>query len=149
MKARMYLLAVTLAAVVAGQDIGTHAQPTHSNAENASLIVVHADVPLYPALALAARQSGTVRVRLSVKGGVVVSADAGSAAPSVLVYAAKQNVRTWQFAPDVTSTLDVTYVYELAKDESGVRENPRIEMQLPSLVRITARPVKANPMDGK
>lgn len=149
MKTRIFLLAVTLATVAPGQDRGTHVPPADSNAADASLIVVHADVPLYPALAVAARQSGTVRVRLSVKGGAVVSADAEESAPPVLVHAAKENARTWRFAPDVTSTLDVTYVYDLAKDETGVRENPRIEMQLPSLVRITARPVKAIPMDGK
>ncbi len=143
MKTGLLLFAVTLATVALGQE--THSLDT----TDASAIVVHADVPLYPALAVAARQSGTVRVRVSIKGGAVVSADTESSAPSVLVHAAKENARTWQFAPDVTSTLDVTYIYELAKDESGVRQNPRVEMQLPSLVKITAKPVKAIPMDGK
>ncbi len=65
------------------------------------------------------------------------------------MHAATENARTWQFAPDVTGAIDVTYIYELTKDESGVRENPRIEMQLPSLVRITAKPVRAIPMGMK
>jgi len=34
------------------------------------------------------------------------------------------------------------------KEESLVRENPRIAMDLPSLVRITAKPVKAMPLHG-
>jgi len=115
---------------------------------DASLIVVRAEVPLYPALAVAARLSGVVHVRISIKDGSVRSVDATSTAPPILVSAAKDNVGTWRFAPDVSSTVEVTYIYELAKEESVVRENPRITMDLPSLVRITAKPVKAVPLHG-
>ena len=98
---------------------------------------------------MAARQSGIVRVRIFVKAGIVISADTESSAAPVLVHAARENARTWRFTTDVTDRIDVTYIYELAKEESGVRQNPRIEMQLPTLVRIIAKPVKAIPMDGK
>jgi TonB family protein len=77
------------------------------------LIVVHADVPLYPPLAMAARLGGTVRVRVSIKGGSVLSADTESTAAPVLLNAAKENARTWRFTPDVNGTLEVTYLYEL------------------------------------
>lgn len=113
------------------------------------LIVVHAEVPLYPALAVAARLSGVVRVHITIKDGSIRSVTTTSSAPPMLVSAAKDNVGTWQFAPDVSSTAEVTYIYELAKEESVIRENPRITMDLPSLVKVTARPVKAMPINGK
>ena len=115
---------------------------------DASLIVVHADVPLYPALAVAARLSGVVRVRISIKDGSVRSAETTSSAPPILVSAAKDNVGTWRFAPDVGGTVEVTYIFELAKEEGVVRENPHIAMDLPSLVRITAKPVRTTPLHG-
>jgi hypothetical protein len=113
------------------------------------LIVVHADVPLYPSLAMAAHESGTVRVRVSVKAGSVPTADTESAAPPVLLHAAKENVRTWRFTPDVYGMFDATYIYELAEAAGVFPENPHIDMQLPHLVRITAKPVKAMPMHGQ
>jgi TonB family protein len=122
---------------------------TTVNAADATLMVVHADVPLYPSLALAAHQSGTVRLRISVKQGAVLSADALSSAPPILQQAAKDNVSTWRFTPDVNGALEVKYIYELEEADRVVPENPRISMQLPSVVRITAKPVKAIPMRGK
>jgi outer membrane biosynthesis protein TonB len=149
MKTVILLLGVALTTLVAGQDLGTHSPSATWDETYGSLIVVHADMPLYPWLAIAARQSGTVRVRVSIKEGVVVNATAEASAPPVLVHAAKENALTWRFAHDATSTLTVTYIYELAKDESGVLQNPHIEMQLPTLVKITARPVYAFRMDDK
>jgi TonB family protein len=119
------------------------------SSSNSSLIVSHADVPLYPALAKAARLSGTVHVHVSVKGGTVANAEAQSSAAPVLVTAAKENVMTWRFAPDAYGTLDVTYMYELEKEEVLVPENPRIELQLPSLVKIIAKPTKPTPQHGQ
>jgi hypothetical protein len=114
-----------------------------------SLIVVHAEVPLYPALAVAARLSGVVQVHITIKRGSVRSVTTASSAPPILVNAAEHNVRTWQFAPDVNSNAEVMYIYELAKEEGIVPENPRITMDLPSLVKVTARPVRAMTMHGK
>ncbi len=116
---------------------------------NGSFLVTHADVPLYPALARAARLSGAVHVLVSVKNGLVASADTQSSAAQILVNAARENAKTWRFAPDANGTLKVTYIYELEKDEVIVPENPRVEMQLPSLVKITAKPAKAMPVHGK
>ena len=147
MKIGIFLFAVVLAAV--GQEDGFRSPVANEKVPNASLLVVHADVPVYPALAVAARQSGTVRVRVSIRRGVVDGAETDSVAPPVLVHAAKENVRTWQFEQGVTCKVDVTYIYELSKEETGVPENPRIEMDLPSLVRVTGKPVRAVPMDGR
>jgi hypothetical protein len=111
----------------------------------ASLMVLHADVPLYPVLARAARLSGTVRVRVGVKGGAVVSAVPESTAHQILQDAARDNVITWRFGPDIDASFEATFIYELANGETTVPENPHVEMWLPSLLKITARPTKATP----
>ena len=120
-----------------------------SDSVGGPFIVTHADVPLYPAVARAARQSGEVHVRVSVKRGMVTGTETQSSAPPILVGASKENVSTWRFSPDVDGAFDVLYIYELAKEEVTVPENPRIEMRLPSLVRITANPTKAMPLDSR
>lgn len=113
-----------------------------------SAIVQHAEVPQYPSLAVAGRLSGVVHLHVTVEGGAVTKAESDS--PSqvlILVNAAAENVKTWRFAADTKGTFDVTYYFELRKDEGVVPENPRVEMQLPLLVKLVARPVRASCQD--
>jgi TonB family protein len=113
------------------------------------LLIVHADVPLYPAVAQAARLIGTVRIQVHVSNGVVANAEAESSAHAILVNAAITNVKTWQFSADANGSFQVTYVYELDKEEGDFPENPRVEMRLPVLVKITSRPVKRTTSHSK
>jgi len=113
-----------------------------------SAIVLHAEVPQYPALALAGRLSGSVHLHVLVEDGAVVKAESDS--PSrlqILINAATENVKTWRFAHHARGTFDVMYAFELRKDEGVVPENPRIEMELPNLVKLVARPVKPTCQD--
>jgi TonB-like protein len=103
--------------------------------------LVHADVPLYPPIGLAARLSGTVRVKILVSNGAVVNAETDSSAHMILVNAAEKNVKTWQFTPDTNGSFELTYIYQLQTEEARSPENPRVEMQLP-VVKIIGRPVK-------
>ena len=113
-----------------------------------SAIVLHADVPQYPALALAGRLSGSVHLHVLVQDGTVVKAESDSPVQlQILINAATENVKTWRFAHNARGTFDVTYAFELRKDEGVVPENPRIEMELPTLVRLVARPVKPTCQD--
>ncbi len=104
-------------------------------------LLVHADIPLYPPVALAARLSGTVRVKVQVNKGAVVNTETDSSAHAILLSAAEKNVKTWQFAPDANGPFELTYVYQLETHEADLPENPRVEMQLP-VIKITGRPVK-------
>jgi len=106
-------------------------------------LLVRAEIPLYPPVALAARLSGTVRIKVQVSKGAVVSTetDSSSSAHTVLVSAAQKNVKTWQFAPDANGPFELTYIYQLETHEADLPENPRVEIQLP-FVKITGRPVK-------
>jgi TonB family protein len=148
MKIRLLWSVLSLAAGIAASQAQVPAPP--SNVTNGSFLVTRADVPLYPSLARAARLSGTVQVRVSVKNGSVASTETqSSSAAQILVNAARANATTWRFAPDANGTFEVTYIYELEKDEVVVPENPRVEMQLPSLVKITAKPAKPTTVYGK
>ncbi len=124
----------------------TAAEAEHkSSANNGSQqqpVVMHADLPLYPPIARAARISGTVQVQVTVKDGAVVNTEVKSRANPLLVVPTLANLKTWQFWPKTDAAFLVTYIYTVEKKESDTVENPRIEMQLPNLVKITTRPVK-------
>jgi hypothetical protein len=104
-------------------------------------LLVHAEIPLYPPLALAARLSGTVRAKVQVSKGAVVNTETDSSAHAILVNAAEKNVKTWQFASDANARFELTYIYQLETHEADSPENSRLEMHLP-VVKITGRPVK-------
>jgi hypothetical protein len=111
-------------------------------------IVLRAEVPLYPPLAIQGRLSGVVRLHVFVENGAVTKAESDSSAQlQVLVIAATENVKTWRFAPGARGTFDVTYTYELEKVEGVRSENPHIVMDLPTAVRITARPAEHTCLD--
>ena len=107
-----------------------------------TVIVTRADVPFYPVLALEARISGEVRVKVTIQNGEVVGTTAVSSAHILLTNAASENIRTWRFLQSVTEVIEVTFLYVITKNEGEIPQNPRIEMELPSFVRITATPVK-------
>jgi hypothetical protein len=115
---------------------------------HSSAIVAHAEIPQYPPLALAGRLTGSIHLRAAVEHGAVIKAESDSPSQlQILINEAVENVKTWRFAHDATGTFDVTYVFEIRGDESVVPENPRIEMELPTLVKLAARPVKPTCQD--
>ncbi len=105
-------------------------------------LVVGGELPLYPSVAVAARLEGTVIVSISVSKGIVQKAETRPEANALLASAAKRNALSWRFAPETTGTLAVRFIFELAKTEVLVPENPEIQMRLPESVRIVAKPVK-------
>ncbi|HET9184486.1 MAG TPA: TonB family protein [Candidatus Angelobacter sp.] len=104
-----------------------------------SLVIQHADMPSYPAMARVAHVTGTVQIEITIRNGVVVQSEQRSSVHPILINAALENVRTWKFRPDANAKFSVTYIYLLKKKRSA-SGNPRIEMELPYLVKITAQP---------
>jgi TonB family protein len=102
--------------------------------------LVHGDLPAYPALAKTARISGTVHVRVTVENGEVVGYVQPSGNP-LLVSATIDNIKSWKFDKTVTRTFETTFIYQLEdmSEETAEPSNPRLELQLPSLAKITAR----------
>jgi hypothetical protein len=115
-----------------------------SNPTAAQLIVTHADIPLYPPLAVEAHLQGTVVFHLVVKKGVAtkIAMEAPLGVSGLLRDAAVENVRTWRFASISNGKADATFIYELKGEESEALENPRVEMELPACVIVTSRPRK-------
>ena len=52
------------------------------------------------------------------------------------------NIKTWQFRPEEKATFLVTYIYKIEGEETELPENPKVELDLPRLVKVTARPFK-------
>ena len=125
--------------------------------------LMHADLPLYPALTRTLRISGKVDIEVVVEKGSVVDAQIKSAeiyvkdpqtnasydfkaketmAGKFLSEPSLANIKTWQFESQDRADFLVTYVYKIEGTETEVPENPKIELDLPQLVKITARPFK-------
>ena len=142
------LLSVVLMAISAS------GQTTLSAAASAVPILQGAALPVYPPIAKAARVTGKVIVRVTVKDGVVVQTELLSKPDSAsrhqfLETPTVENLKTWRFAADVTGVFTVTYTYEISGTETDDPTNAKVEM-LPSLdVKITARPVKPTVMYEK
>jgi hypothetical protein len=94
----------------------------------------HAEVPIYPALARAARVAGTVEVNVTVKNGAVVSMQA-KPAHTALVKAATDNIKTWHFHSWVNASFTTRFVYEL-ETEHQLPSDTVIELRLPLFAKI-------------
>ena len=106
-----------------------------------SLLVLQGDLPLYPAVARTAHVSGNVQVRVTVKDGEVIGTDVTSGNP-LLASSATDNIKTWKFEKVTNATFTTTFIYRLEKQQASGASNPKIELELPTLVKLTARPTK-------
>lgn len=106
--------------------------------------VIHADLPLYPPLPWTAHIGGTVDIQVTVEKGSVVDAQVKSSTTKnqVLLLKSVENVKTWQFRSEDHATFVVRYVYQIVGEQTPLPENPKIELDLPLLVKITAKPFK-------
>lgn len=105
--------------------------------------VTNAAVPFYPELARQTRIQGTVSFRLFTDGKQV-SAIEGESGPPLLVKAAAENVRTWEFKPHKPTNFAVTFHYELLPVECdsechcAPKEKESVLLQLPTAVEVSA-----------
>jgi hypothetical protein len=106
--------------------------------------VIQAQLPLYPGAALTAHLSGTVEIRVTVENGSVTDAQVESSTVKnqVLPLRSLENVKTWKFRTEDKATFLVKYIYVIEGDETLLPESPKVELDLPSVVKITARPLK-------
>jgi TonB-like protein len=104
--------------------------------------LTHADMPLYPQRARTAHISGTVEILVTVERGAVVETEVKSSSSPHLTSPTIANIKTWQFKSEDRISFLVEYVYEIKGKQTPVPENPRLELDLPRLVKIIARPFK-------
>jgi hypothetical protein len=115
--------------------------------QHRDLRLEHAEVPMYPQIARTARISGTVEVQVTVKDGKVVNAEVKSG-PPVLATATVENIHSWLFYSLVNTTFVTKFIYQLETNEALDPQNPRVELQLPLLAKITAVPVQLDTKTG-
>jgi len=144
MSTRM-LIALLLAASTFGQSTTDTpaAQATHYPN------LIHAELPLYPPLAWTAHISGTVEIQVTVEKGSVVDAQVKSSSTKnqLLSLRSVENVKTWQFQLEDRTTFLVTYIYKIEGEQTPLPENPKVQLDLPRLVTITAKPFKPSCSD--
>lgn len=104
--------------------------------------LIQAELPLYPPIAQAAHIAGAVEIQVTVEKGAVVDAQVKSQSSPYLSNPSVANVKTWQFQPGDRTTFLVKYVYRIEGEQTSVPENPKVELDLPSLVTVTAKPLK-------
>ena len=108
--------------------------------------VVMASVPFYPELARQTRIQGTVTLRVSTEGNRVSTVEAETGHP-MLVKAATDNVKTWEFKPHAPTSFQVTFRYRLLALECdsgcncGPKEKESELLQLPTAVEVSAPPL--------
>jgi|SRR5579859_218094 len=104
--------------------------------------LIHAELPLYPPLARTAHIVGTVELQVTVERGAVTDAQVKSSSSPFLSNPAIANVKTWQFQPEDRTVFLVTFVYQIKGKQTALPESPKIEMDLPRIVKVTAKPFK-------
>lgn len=134
------LLSTLAIAVISSAVIQTAESQSQQVERHRDLRLEHADVPMYPQLARTARISGTVEVQVTVKNGTVVNTEVKSG-PPVLARATVENIHSWRFYLLVNSIFKTKFIYQLETKEPLDPQNPKIELQLPLLAKITAVPV--------
>jgi hypothetical protein len=124
--------------------------------------VLRAEVPLYPPIARTVHISGTIEIQVVVEKGAVVDAhvtsyeiqiadpshravyddQAKATASHLLGGPSLANVKTWQFQSEDRAVFLVKYVYRIEGEETPFPESPKVELDLPRSVTVTARPFK-------
>ena len=141
------LLSIILVAITGLAVAQTATTQKPQTEQHRDLRLEHAEVPIYPQLARTARIFGTVEVQVTVKDGKVVNAEVKSG-PPVLAKATVENIQSWRFYPLVNATFTTKFIYQLETKEALDPQNPRVELQLPLLAKITAVPVQLDTKTG-
>jgi hypothetical protein len=105
--------------------------------------VTAGQVPIYPDILRKAHIDGTVKLRVTTDGRRVSRVDAIEGQP-MLVKAATENVKTWEFDAHAAMSFDVVFRYRLLeatcddKCRCDSLERPSTVLRLPSEVDINA-----------
>jgi hypothetical protein len=105
--------------------------------------VVTAHVPFYPAILQKAHFDGVVHLRVTTDGRRPLTIDQLSGQP-MLLKAAVENIRTWEFEQHTPTSFEVSFRYRLlsAKPDSACNwtaaEPASVVLRLPTEVEISA-----------
>ena len=108
--------------------------------------VVSASVPFYPELTGQAHIEGTVSLRVSTDGTRISTFDKETG-HRLLVEAAKENLKTWQFKPHTPTKLEVTFIYRIlavqcdSECNCDSEEKESVMLSLPTSVEVSTKRV--------
>jgi TonB family protein len=111
-------------------------------------LVIDGRLPVYPQLAIAARISGKVLVKVTVIKGVVTDTQVIRTDSALFVESTLKTIRSWQFEPSTYAHFETEFVFEIGKSQAAGPENPAMELRLPGFVHLTAYPVRHIPTDN-
>jgi hypothetical protein len=79
-------------------------------------------------------------VRVTIENGEVVGYVQPSGHP-LLVSATIDNIKSWKFDKTVRTTFETIFIYQFEMESEGTTDpsNPKLELELPSLAKITTR----------
>lgn len=106
--------------------------------------IASASVPLYPRVIRAARIQGDVVLQVSTDGQRISAVEVKSG-PPMLVEAAKDSVKTWQFEPHTPTSFEVTFHYKLllpkcdSECNCDSEKKESVLLQLPTTVDVSAK----------
>lgn len=100
--------------------------------------VTSATVPFYPPLARVARIEGIVHLRVSTDGMRVSAASTISGHP-LLVEAAAENLRTWQFREHTPATFETMFRYKMLPESECEMDSGTVLLRLPAEVELSAK----------
>jgi|ERR1700733_5081074 hypothetical protein len=103
--------------------------------------VASAGVPLYPRTSQLAHIEGVVRLRLSTDGKRVSTIEVESGQP-MLVKAAQENVKTWEFEEHNPTTFEATFRYKILPQSECDIDNGTVLLRLPTEVEVSAKGVQ-------
>lgn len=130
--------------------------------------LIQAELPLYPPAAWSAHLGGTIEIEVTVEKGTVAEAHVkrgtietqvgdkrnaleGEERVKLLPYLSLPsvaNVKTWQFETGERITFVVTYVYTITGKQTPLPENPKVEIEVPRIVKVTVRPFRPYTTSG-
>jgi Gram-negative bacterial TonB protein C-terminal len=126
---------VALGVLVLG--VGANMSTAQQSKEPLPMVVV-AGVPFYPPTARIAHIEGTVRLRITTDGkkASVITVESG---PPMLVSAAEENVRTWQFRGHEAVTFETTFNYKMLPESECDLDSGVVMLRLPTQVEVSAK----------
>lgn len=101
-------------------------------------LVTAGALPLYQMMARAARIEGTVKIRVITDGKKVSSMDEETG-PAMLVKAAKENIRTWEFLEHPPTSFVTTFLYRIEEPAQCFYSNGATTLNIPLEVRVTVK----------
>jgi hypothetical protein len=121
--------------------LGLEGTTSAAQSKEALPTVVTAGVPFYPPLARTARIEGVVRLRVSTDGERV-SAISVESGPPMLIPAAQENVKTWQFKDHSPTTFEATFRYRMLPESECEIDSGTVLLRLPTEVEVSAKGIQ-------